>query len=33
LIAGQVQDILYSELPNVCRAMWDKSSWVVSTRG
>jgi thymidylate synthase (FAD) len=26
LIAGQVQDILYSELPNVCRAMWDKSS-------
>ena len=26
VIAGQVQDILYSELPNVCRAMWDKSS-------
>jgi thymidylate synthase (FAD) len=26
LIAGQVQDILYSEIPNVCRAMWDKSS-------
>jgi thymidylate synthase (FAD) len=26
VIAGQVQDILYSEIPNVCRAMWDKSS-------
>ncbi len=24
LIAAQVQDILYSELPNVCEAMWNK---------
>jgi thymidylate synthase (FAD) len=24
VIAGQVQDILYSEIPNVCRAMWSK---------
>ena len=25
LIAGQIQDILYSELPNVCEAMWNKN--------
>jgi thymidylate synthase (FAD) len=25
-IAGQVQDILYSEIPNVCSAMWDKDA-------
>jgi thymidylate synthase (FAD) len=25
-IAGQIQDILYSELPNVCSAMWDKDA-------
>jgi thymidylate synthase (FAD) len=24
LIAGQVQDILYSQIPNVCEAMWSK---------
>jgi thymidylate synthase (FAD) len=24
VIAGQIQDVLYSELPNVCRAMWAK---------
>jgi thymidylate synthase (FAD) len=24
VIAGQIQDILYSELPNVCDAMWEK---------
>jgi thymidylate synthase (FAD) len=26
VIAGQVQDILYSQIPNVCGAMWDKDS-------
>ena len=25
LIAAQVQDILYSQIPNVCEAMWDKN--------
>ena len=25
LIAAQVQDILYSQIPNVCEAMWNKS--------
>jgi thymidylate synthase (FAD) len=25
LIASQVQDILYSQIPNVCEAMWNKS--------
>jgi len=25
LIASQVQDILYSQLPNVCEAMWNKN--------
>ena len=25
VIAGQVQDILYSRLPNVCEAMWSKN--------
>jgi thymidylate synthase (FAD) len=25
VIAGQIQDILYKELPNVCEAMWDKN--------
>ena len=24
VIAGKVQDILYSQMPNVCNAMWDK---------
>jgi thymidylate synthase (FAD) len=24
VIAGQIQDILYSEIPNVCEAMWSK---------
>jgi thymidylate synthase (FAD) len=24
-IAGQIQDILYQELPNVCEAMWSKN--------
>ena len=25
VIAGQIQDILYSHLPNVCEAMWNKN--------
>lgn len=25
VIAGQIQDILYSQIPNVCEAMWNKS--------
>ena len=25
LIAAQIQDILYSQIPNVCEAMWNKS--------
>jgi thymidylate synthase (FAD) len=25
LIAGQVQDLLYQHLPNVCEAMWEKN--------
>jgi thymidylate synthase (FAD) len=25
LIAAQIQDILYSKVPNVCEAMWNKS--------
>jgi thymidylate synthase (FAD) len=25
-IAGQVQDLLYEHLPNVCEAMWEKNS-------
>jgi hypothetical protein len=24
VIAGQVQDLLYEHVPNVCSAMWDK---------
>jgi thymidylate synthase (FAD) len=24
-IAAQVQDILYSQIPNVCEAMWNKN--------
>jgi len=26
LIAGQVQDLLYQHLPNVCEAMWEKNN-------
>jgi thymidylate synthase ThyX len=26
LIAAQIQDILYSQIPNVCEAMWNKAN-------
>jgi thymidylate synthase (FAD) len=26
IIAAQIQDILYEQLPNLCKAMWDKNS-------